>query len=122
MNHIGTSSIVFLNGSHAQVSEQVAIRNFGVFTIHIQTATTDTGSVIKVVYDDKIFQFYSSENTHTCSSVTVGIFIVDDVTMTDRESVPFGILVFYILVIFIFRTRIAVAVSTPSVTGTIICL
>ena len=122
MNHIGTSTIVFLIGSHAQVSEQVTVRNLGVFTIHIQTATTDTGSVIKVVYDDKILQFYSAENTHTSSSVTVGIFIVDDVTMTDRESVPFGILIFYILIIWVCRARIAVAVSTVSVTCFIICL
>ena len=78
--------------------------------------------MIEVVDDDKILQFYSSENTHTCSSVTVGIFIVDDVTMTDRESVPFGILVFYILIIWVCRARIAVAVSAVSVTGFIICL
>ena len=53
--------------------------------------------MVEVVDDDKVFQFYSSEYTHASSSVTVGTRIVDDITMTYREAIPFGI--FVILVV-----------------------
>ena len=55
--------------------------------------------MVEVINNDEILKFYSSEYTHTCSSVTVGTFIVDDVAVTYREAIPFGILV--ILVVFV---------------------
>ena len=99
LNHIGSASITFFAAGKAQVSQQVTVGNLTVFTIHIQTATTHATAMVEVVDDDKVFQFYSSEYTHTCSSVTVGTRIVDDVTVTYREAIPFGMLVIHVVFI-----------------------
>ena len=99
LNHIGSASITFLAVGITQVSQQVTVRNLTVLAVHIQTATTHATAMVEVVDDDKVFQFYSSEYTHTSSSVTIGIRIVDDVTVTYREAIPFGMLVIHVVFI-----------------------
>ena len=100
LNHIGSASITFTAVGITQVSQQVTVRNLTVLAVHIQTATSYATAMVEVVDDDKIFQFYTSEYTHTCSSVTVGIWIVDDVTVTYREAIPFGMLVIHVVIVF----------------------
>ena len=99
LNHIGSASITFTAVGITQVSQQVTVRNLTVLAVHIQTATTHATAMVEVVDDDKVFQFYSSEYTHTSSSVTIGIRIVDDVTVTYREAIPFGMLVIHVVFI-----------------------
>ena len=99
LNHIGSASITFTAVGITQVSQQVTVRNLTVLAVHIQTATTYATAMVEVVDDNEVFQFYSSEYTHTCSSVTVGTRIVDDVTVTYREAIPFGMLVIHVVFI-----------------------
>ena len=70
--------------------------------------------MVDVVDDDEIFQFYSSEYTHTCSSVTVGIWIVDDVTVTYREAIPFGIFVILVVDVVYLISFIAYGITVGS--------
>ena len=53
--------------------------------------------MVEVINNDEILKFYSSEYTHTGSSVTVGTRIVDDVAVTYGEAIPFGILVILVV-------------------------
>ena len=109
LNHIGSASITFTAVGITQVSQQVTVRNLTVLAVHIQTATTYATAMVEVVDDDEVFQFYSSEYTHTCSSVTVSTRIVDDITMTYGEAIPFGI--FVILVVDVVYLISCVAYS-----------
>ena len=111
LNHIGSASITFTAVGITQVSQQVTVRNLTVLAVHIQTATTHATAMVEVVDDDKVFQFYSSEYTHPCSSVTVGIFIVDDVTVTYREAIPFGMLVIHVVFIVYQISFIAYSIT-----------
>ena len=99
LNHIGSASITFTAVGITQVSQQVTVRNLTVLSVHIQTATTYATAMVEVVDDDEVFQFYTSEDTYTCTSVTVGTRIVDDITMTYGEAIPFGMLVIHVVFI-----------------------
>ena len=111
LNHIGSASITFFAIGITQVSQQVTVRNLTVLAVHIQTATTYATAMVEVVDDDEIFQFYTSEYTHTCSSVTVSTRIVDDVAVTYGEAIPFGILVILVVDVVYLISFIAYSIT-----------
>ena len=136
-NHIGSATVVVASAevvvrivSHAisvapiahrlgvlvgsEVVEHETVGYCRVGTIHIQSATTCTVAVSEVVGDDEVFEFHTTEHSHTCTTVTVS-HIINNVAVANGESVPLHIFVF-----LIYAGLVATDIILPAVVAGIV--
>ena len=83
-----------------KILQNEAVGYLRVDTIHVESATSCTVTMSKVVGDDEVFEFNTMEHSHASTTVTVS-HIINNVAVANGESVPLHIFVFLIYARFV---------------------